>query len=112
MVQAGTQVCLVITIVWSVCVCACASLCVYMWLSVFEELLLRCGVVAARQQTHPDTASVRPRPQPGQVRTHRCWGGQGSDRVTMPTVMLIYIRVSNIIHMEREGRFLLNLLRC
>lgn len=115
MVQAGTQVCLVITIVWSVCVCACASLCVYMWLSVFEELLLRCGAVAARQQTHPDTASVRPRPrpQPGQVRTHRCWGGgcQGSDRVTMPTVMSIYIRVSNIIHVEWEERFLFSVVK-
>lgn len=53
MVQAGTQVCLVITIVWSVCVCACASLCVYMWLSVFEELLPRCGAVAAPATNTP-----------------------------------------------------------
>lgn len=37
MAQAGTQVCLVIAIVLSVC--ACARVGIYMWLSVFIELL-------------------------------------------------------------------------
>lgn len=54
----------------------CLRVCVYMWLSVFEELLLRCRANAARQQTDPDTAAVRSGPQPGQVATHR-WGAQG-----------------------------------
>lgn len=102
MVQAGTQVCMVITIVWSVCVCACVFTC--------GSACLRSFCWDA-EPTQPGNKQTLILPLSVLVLSRVRWRPTGGGhRVTVPTAMLIYIHVSkwlNITEQREKRSFLL-----